>query len=84
MEEKIEELTSETKDYEKLKKSVDKARSVELGIPDNHWYEFFLIGKDIQHQLEDCTRAVIEWQEKTQIASKKYEDLTRKLHGYVL
>lgn len=66
MENKIAELNSVNKDYEKLKKKVSQARSVEL---------------DIQHQLEDSARAVAEWQDKAQLASKKYEDLNKKLQG---
>jgi structural maintenance of chromosome 4 len=63
---RIAELNSVNKEYEKLKKVVSQARSVEL---------------DIQHQLEDCASALVEWQEKTQNASKKYDDLNRKLQG---
>lgn len=67
LKEKIAELSSENEEYEKLKKIMGQARSVEL---------------DIQHQLEDCVSSMVGWQEKAQAASKKYEELNRKMQGY--
>lgn len=63
----MEELSTVNKEYDKLKKIVGQGRSVEV---------------DIQHQLEDCVRVIAEWQEKAQAASRRYDDLNRKLQGY--
>lgn len=61
-------MKSVNKEYEKLKKIVGQGRSVEV---------------DLQHQLEDCVRIITEHQEKAEAASRKYDDLNRKLQGYV-
>ena len=67
MEEKQNELKGIQKKFEKIKKIVDKFRSVEV---------------DLQNQLEDIKRVVNENTQKAQHWSKKIADLNKQKSRY--